>query len=149
MPSPTGLVVKNGSKTRSRISGAIPVPVSRNSTSSRSWWSAVRTVSVPSPPASLTAATALSIRLVHTWFSSAGYAGTRGTVRSYSLTTSIRGPIFPESISRVLSRSSWTSTVRCGARSSCAYCLAASTRCEIRAVESAISFISSSVSTVS
>jgi hypothetical protein len=32
VPSPTGLVVKNGSKMRGRISGAMPVPLSPIST---------------------------------------------------------------------------------------------------------------------
>src|ERR1044072_5612556 len=72
VPSPTGLVVTNGSKIRSRISAGTPGPVSRNSTSSRSCTTAVRTVNVPSSPVLLMAETALSIRLVHTWFSSAG-----------------------------------------------------------------------------
>ncbi|SLH41416.1 Uncharacterised protein [Mycobacteroides abscessus subsp. abscessus] len=40
------------------------------------------------------------------------------------------------------------STTWKGARSICEYCLAAPTRVEMRAVESAISFISSSVSMV-
>src|SRR5215475_8300155 len=68
VPSPTSLVVKNGSKIRSRISAGTPGPVSPISTSARSLSRAVRTVSVPVPPM---ANTALSIRFVHTWFSSA------------------------------------------------------------------------------
>lgn len=72
VPSPTGLVVKKGSKMRLRISAGTPGPVSRNSTSSRSPSRAVRTVSVPPPPVSAMADTALSIRFVHTWLSSAG-----------------------------------------------------------------------------
>ena len=58
------------------------------------------------------------------------------------------GGIFPDSIISVLSSSSCTSTTWYGARSSCEYCLAAPTRVETRVVESSISFISSSVSTV-
>jgi len=48
----------------------------------------------------------------------------------------------------VLSSSSCTSTTRKGARSIWEYCLAAPTSVEILVVESSISFISSSVSTV-
>src|SRR5215475_14824638 len=68
VPSPTSLVVKNGSKIRSRMSAGTPGPVSPISTSARSPSRAVRTVSVPVPPI---AYTALSIRFVQTWFSSA------------------------------------------------------------------------------
>ncbi len=82
VPSPTGLVVKNGSKTRSRTSGGTPGPVSRNSTSTWSPSRAVRTVRVPPEPLLRMAHTALSIRFVHTWFSSAGYPGMRGKVGS-------------------------------------------------------------------
>ena len=67
VPSPTGLVVKNGSNIRSRISGGTPGPVSPNSTNTWSRSIPVRTVSVPEP---FIADTALSIRFVHTWFSS-------------------------------------------------------------------------------
>ena len=35
VPTPWGLVVKNGSKIRSAISGGIPLPVSRTSTTAR------------------------------------------------------------------------------------------------------------------
>ena len=62
--------------------------------------------------------TALSIRLVHAWFSSAAYAGIAGSDRSYSLTTRTPGGIFPDSMSSVLSSSSCTSTTWCGDRSS-------------------------------
>jgi len=68
VPSPTSLVVKNGSKIRSRISAGTPGPVSPISTRARSPSRAVRTVSVPVPPI---ANTALSMRFVQTWFSSA------------------------------------------------------------------------------
>jgi len=37
VPLPTSLVVKNGSKARSKTSGLIPVPVSRTDTSTQSW----------------------------------------------------------------------------------------------------------------
>src|SRR5262249_10723316 len=50
VPSPTSLVVKNGSKIRSRISAGTPGPVSPISTRARSPSGAVRTVSVPVPP---------------------------------------------------------------------------------------------------
>src|SRR6516165_4190418 len=146
VPSPTGLVVKNGSNIRFLISGGTPGPVSPNSTntsSSRTF--PVRTVSLPVP---FIADTALSIRFVQTWFSSAAYAGICGSERSYSLTTLMPGGIFPDSISSVLSSRSRTSTTWYGARSSCEYCLAAPTSVVIRVVESSISFISSSVSTV-
>ena len=69
VPWPTGLVVKNGSKIRSRISGGTPGPVSQMSTTTGSVSIPVRTVSTPAWPM---AATALSIRLVQTWSSSAG-----------------------------------------------------------------------------
>ena len=46
----------------------------------------------PVPPI---APTALSIRLVHTWLSSAAYAGIGGRLRSYSLTTVMPVPILP------------------------------------------------------
>ena len=70
VPSPTGLVVKNGSKMRGRISGGMPGPVSRDLddhepvVARRCGWSAC-----PSPPI---ASSALSMRLVQTWLSSAG-----------------------------------------------------------------------------
>src|SRR6266851_1003432 len=145
VPSPTGLVVKNGSNIRFLISAGTPGPVSPNSTNTCPRSIPVRTVRTPEPPM---ADTALSIRFVHTWFSSTAYAGTGGTDRSYSFTTEIPGGNFPDSISSVLSSSSCTSMTWYGARSSCEYCLAAPTRVEIRVVESSISFISSSVSTV-
>ena len=69
VPCPTGLVVKNGSKIRLRTSGAMPGPVSSISTTAQSSSRRVRIVNVPDPSM---ASRALSIRLVHTWFSSAG-----------------------------------------------------------------------------
>src|SRR5947209_4509004 len=99
VPEPTGLVVKNGSKIRPRTSSAMPGPVSPICTSSQSSSRAVRMVSVPCPAI---ASTALSIRLVHTWFSSAAYTGTGGSVLSYSFTTVMPSPIFDLSISNVL-----------------------------------------------
>ena len=69
-------------------------------------------------------------------------------MRSKSFTTAMSGPILPDIIVSVLSSSSCTSTIWKGARSSCEYCFAAPTRVEMRVVASAISFISSSVSTV-
>lgn len=57
-------------------------------------------------------------------------------------------PILSPSMTRVLSSSSCTSAFWKGARSSWEYCLAAPTRVEIRVVESSISFIRSSLSTV-
>ena len=50
VPSPTGLVVKNGSKIRSWISVGMPGPVSPISTSTLPSSRAVRMVSVPVPP---------------------------------------------------------------------------------------------------
>ena len=47
MPLTSGLVVKNGSKIRSRCSGAIPVPVSINSTWTMSPLADDRMVSEP------------------------------------------------------------------------------------------------------
>ena len=79
MPSPTGLVVKNGSKTRFFSSSGTPGPVSPIETIT---WSSSRYVLIVSVPAPFMAWTALSIRLVHTWFSSAGWAGICGSVRS-------------------------------------------------------------------
>jgi hypothetical protein len=63
VPWPAGFVVKNGSKIRSRISGATPGPVSQMSTNTGSRSFPVRTVSTPAWPI---ADTALSIRLVQT-----------------------------------------------------------------------------------
>jgi hypothetical protein len=54
---------------------------------------AVRRTSRPVPPI---ASAALSMRLVHTWLSSAPYAGTRGRVASYSRTTSTPASLWPE-----------------------------------------------------
>ena len=68
VPSPTGLVVKNGSKIRSLMSSGMPGPLSPTSTSTLPSSRAVRMVSVPVPPI---AGTALSIRFVQTWLSSA------------------------------------------------------------------------------
>ena len=118
VPSPTGLVVKNGSKIRSRISGGTPDPVSANSTNTWSRSNPVRMVSVPCP---FIADTALSIRFVHTWFSSAAYAGIRGRLRSNSFTTLMPAGILAASISSVLSSSTCTSMTWNGARSSCEY----------------------------
>ena len=100
------------------------------------------------PPSSAIACTALSIRLVHTWFSSAGWAGTSGKPSAKSLTTVIRPDslILCPSMTRVLCRPSRMSMSACAARSSWEYCLAAPTRAEIRSVESSISSISCSVS---
>src|SRR3984957_16672877 len=67
VPSPTGLVLKNGSKIRFLMSAGMPGPLSPISTSAQSPSRAVRMVSVPVPPI---ADTALSIRLVQTWLSS-------------------------------------------------------------------------------
>ena len=67
MPSPTGLVLKNGSKIRFLMSAGMPGPVSPISISAQSPSRAVRMVSVPVPPI---ADTALSIMLVQTWLSS-------------------------------------------------------------------------------
>src|SRR5919197_3847847 len=68
VPCPAGLVVKNGSKIRPTTSSGMPGPVSAISTCSMSSTLLVRTVSVPSPSI---ACSALSIRLVQTWLSSA------------------------------------------------------------------------------
>ena len=77
VPWPTGLVVKNGSKTCFAVSALIPGPESSTSTTTQpSSSSRVRTRSVPWPSI---ASTALSMRLVHTWFSSAAIASIRGT----------------------------------------------------------------------
>jgi hypothetical protein len=130
VPAPTGLVVKKGSKIRDGMAGSTPGPESATSTAR---WSGpsrrVRTARVPLP---FIALTALSTRFVHTWLSSPGYAGISGRVWSYSLTTRTPSPIFPASITSVLSSSSCTFTVRYGARSSCEYWVAAATRVEIR-----------------
>ncbi len=88
------------------------------------------------------------MRFVQTWLSSAAYDGTAGSVASYSLTTVTPGGILRASITSVLSSSSCRSAFWNGERSIWEYCLAASTSVEIRVVESVISFISSSVSTV-
>ena len=80
----------------------MPGPVSAISTASRSPSRIVRTVSVPDSPI---AATALSMRLVQTWLSSAAYAGMVGSVRSYSFTTRTPLGIFALSITSVASSS--------------------------------------------
>ena len=129
MPSPTGLVVKNGSKIRCRDLGRDAGPGVADLDARLVAVPRVRMVSVPRPPI---ACTALSMRLVHTWLSSAAYAGTGGSVRSKSLTT-----VMPcrscraASPACVFSRSC-TSIRWCGARSIWEYCLAAPTRVEIR-----------------
>src|SRR4051794_35199362 len=68
VPSPTGFVVKNGSKMRPTTSSGMPGPVSPISTCTRSPTRLVRMVSVPLPPI---ACSALSRMFVHTWLSSA------------------------------------------------------------------------------
>ena len=75
-------------------------------------------------------------------------SSTGGSDSSYSLTTVTPGGILPASMTSVLLRRSRRSTVWNGERSICEYCLAASSSVEMRVVESMISFISSSVSTV-
>src|SRR6185503_11071967 len=67
VPSPTGLVVKNGSKMRDLASAGMPAPLSRISTKISVGSRFVRTFSFPPM---LIASTALTIKLVHTWLSS-------------------------------------------------------------------------------
>ena len=70
VPSPKALVVKNGVKMRSAMSGGMPGPSSQISTLIASSPTAeVRMVSVPWPPI---AWIALSMMLVHTWLRSPG-----------------------------------------------------------------------------
>ena len=68
VPSPFGLVVKNGSKIRGSTSAGIPGPssITRTTATSRRRRAVSITIS-PRPPS---ACTALWIRFVHTWFSS-------------------------------------------------------------------------------
>ena len=115
MPWPTSLVVKNGSKARVRTSTGIPGPVSATSIAtfpSSSTYAA--TVSVPTPPI---ASTALSTRLVHTWFSSPGMASMTGRSAAYSRTTATSSSLCA-SITSVLSSPSVTSVSCTAARSS-------------------------------
>ena len=69
VPSPAGLVVKNGSKIRSRISGGIPTPVSRTSTTARPRPSVrvLTRISLRSVSPSGMACAALSSRFRNTW----------------------------------------------------------------------------------
>ena len=97
-------------------------------------------------PTPFIACTALSIRLVQTWLSSAGCAGICGRLRSYSLTTLTPLPILWVSITSVLSRPVCTSIHWWAARSICEYCLAADTSDDTRLVASSMSVISCSVS---
>jgi hypothetical protein len=94
------------------------------------------------------ASRALTIRFVQTWLSSPAYAGTCGRLRSYSFTTVTPGGILALSMTSVASSPACRSVGWCGIRSICEYCLAASTRAEIRLVLSAISTSSVSASTV-
>jgi hypothetical protein len=63
VPLPTGFVVKNGSKTRLFTSAGIPDPLSVTRTTTRD--PSARAVTM-TRPFSLTASSALSIRLAHT-----------------------------------------------------------------------------------
>src|SRR5437773_6610057 len=75
VPFPTGLVVKNGSNRRSRISGGMPAPLSttRTTTRCRSRFAVTST-----RPESGTASSALSIRFAQIWLSSPPKPRTRG-----------------------------------------------------------------------
>src|SRR3954452_7174534 len=75
VPWPTSLVVKNGSKSRSRTSSGIPGPSSATVTSRHAPSRRVLTVIVPEPSS---ASIALSSRFVHTWLSSEPWTVTRG-----------------------------------------------------------------------
>ena len=78
VPLPTSFVVKNGSNTRSRMSGGIPGPSSAMSISAQSPSALVVIVMRPlSPRASI----ALARRLVQTWLSSAPWTVSCGSVR--------------------------------------------------------------------
>ena len=82
------------------------------------------------------ASIALSMRLVHTWFSSAAYASRRGTSAPKCTFDLDVDASFGASITRVLSIPSWMSMRCSAARSICEYDFTASTRCEMRLVVS-------------
>ena len=144
MPSPTGLVVKKGSKIFCCISAGMPAPVSQISTRTQP---SSRDRAYGQRPALGHRIEALSIRLVHTWFSSAGCAGTVGS-ESIEVLDDIDASFFDlvaehdqGALQSVVDIDVW-----CAARSICEYCLAAATSVEIRSVESSISPMSCSIS---
>ncbi len=90
-PRHDGLVVKNGSKMRSRTARYPGTGVAELDEQV-----VVVECGAHGPGSSPSIAeTALSMRFVHTWFNSLGYAGIFGSVRSNSLTTLTPEPIFP------------------------------------------------------
>ena len=86
VPLPTGLVVKNGSNRRSRISAGMPGPLSttRTTTRCRSRFAVTST-----RPESGTASSALSIRFAQIWLSSPTKPRTRGRSGSTLTVTAI------------------------------------------------------------
>ena len=75
VPFPTGLVVKNGSNMRSRISAGMPGPLSTTRTTTRC---RSRCAVTSTRPDSGTASSALSIRFAQIWLSSPTKPRTRG-----------------------------------------------------------------------
>jgi hypothetical protein len=94
---------------------------------------------IRSVPAPSIASTALSMRLVHTWFSSPAYASIRGASAAYSRTIVTPSPSRLRSITSVLSMPSVISTCWIEARSICAYDRTAATRSQTRRIDSLVS----------
>ena len=138
VPLPTGLVVKNGSKMRSRISAGMPGPLSTTRTTTR-WRSQLAVTSTR--PESGTASSALSIRFAQIWLSSPAKPRTRGRSGStVTVTATDFARAFALSTATVLPRldvrSTGSATV---AWSMCVNPLIAATRPEIRLAASWIS----------
>ncbi len=134
VPTPTSLVVKNGSKARACRCSGIPGPVSAISTTTHPRSSTlVVSRRVPVRPM---ASRALAMRFVQTWLSSPGMASMRGSSGSKSRTTVMSRRSLCPNITRVLSRPSVTLIVCIEARSSWEYSRTAATRSEMRWVAS-------------
>ena len=91
---------------------------------------------IRSVPVPFIASTALSIRFVHTWFSSPAYASIRGTSAPYDRITSIPPRSLCPSMTSVLSIPSVTSIVWIEPRSICEYERTAATSSVMRRVDS-------------
>ena len=138
VPWPTGLVVKNGSKMRSRISAGMPGPLSAMRTTTLLVLAAGHDLDAAR---SGTASSALSIRFAQIWFSSPANPRTRGRSGSTSTDTAtdlLRAFDFSTAtvLSRPCARSTGSATV---AWSMCVKPLTARTSPAIRVAASWIS----------